>query len=143
MKGNDDGWFDVLFYLIFRHEKCTQSEISSYYSVINKKDLRISKQAAFKAIHKVNPAVFPLLIRKFAELFYQSLLVKTHKGYILLAEDGTTNELISTDDSLSRFGFASNQHIKTADDAHKAISKSASLYDVTNGPIVDSVLHIK
>ena len=82
-------WFDVLFYLIFRHEKCTQSEISSYYSVINKKDLRISKQAAFKAIHKVNPAVFPLLIRKFAVLFYQSLLVKTHKGYILLAEDGT------------------------------------------------------
>ena len=130
-------WFDVLFYLVFRHEKCTQSEISSYYSVINKKDLRISKQAAFKAIHKVNPAVFPLLIRKFAELFYQSLLVKTHKGYILLAEDGTTNELISTDDSLSRFGFASNQHIKTADDAHKATSKSASLYDVTNGLIVD------
>ena len=62
-------WFDILLYLIFRHEKCTQSEISSYYASINRKKLRISKQAAFKAIHKVNPGVFPLLIRKFAEMF--------------------------------------------------------------------------
>lgn len=130
-------WFDVLLYLIFRHEKCTQSEISSYYSMINKKALRISKQAAFKAANKVNPAVFPLLIRKFAEGFYQSPLVKTHKGYILLAEDGTTNELLATDESLSVFGFAENQHVRTANEAQKAISRSAALYDVTNGLIVD------
>ena len=89
-------WFDVLLYLIFRHEKCTQSEISSYYSAIGKENLRISKQATFKAIHKVHPRVFPLLIRKFAELFYQTDLVKTYKGYILLAEDGTTNAMLKS-----------------------------------------------
>ena len=130
-------WFDVLLYLIFRHEKCTQSEISSYYSVIGKESLRISKQAAFKAIHKVHPRVFPLLIRKFAELFYQTDLVKTYKGYILLAEDGTTNAMLPTEEALSQFGFVSNQHIKSSDEAQRATSKSGALYDVTNGLIVN------
>ena len=130
-------WFDVLLYLIFRHEKCTQSELSTYYATMGKRELRISKQAAFKAIKKVNPAVFPLLIRKFVELFYRSSLVKTYKGYILLAEDGTTNELTATEESLSKFGFSQNQHVKSSEDAHKATSRSSALYDVTNGIIVD------
>ena len=130
-------WFDILLYLIFRHEKCTQSEISSYYASNNRKKLRISKQAAFKAIHKVNPGVFPLLIRKFAEMFYNSSLVKTYKGYILLAEDGTTNALMATEESLLQFGFVANQHIKTPEDAQKSTSRSAALYDVTNGLIVN------
>lgn len=130
-------WFDILLYLIFRHEKCTQSEISSYYSAINKKNIRISRQAAFKAIHKVNPMVFPFLIRRFAELFYQTKIVKTYKGYILLAEDGTTNALTATEESLSQFGFVPNQHVRKQEDAQRATSKSAALYDVTNGLIVD------
>ena len=130
-------WYDVLLYLIFRDEKCTSSEISSYYSTIGKPDLRISKQAAFKAIKKVNPGVFPVLIRKFAELFYKTELVKKYKGYILLAEDGTTNSLMATEESLMQFGFVSNQHITSAEDANKATSKSAALYDVTNGLIVN------
>ncbi|MBO5553998.1 MAG: hypothetical protein J5941_00595, partial [Solobacterium sp.] len=130
-------WFDVLLYLIFRHEKCTQSEISSYYSAISNKYLRISKQAAFKAIHKVHPRVFPLLIRKFAELFYQTDLVKTYKGYILLAEDGTTNAMLPTEEALSQFGFVGNQHVRTSDEAQRATSKSGALYDATNGLIVN------
>ena len=130
-------WFDVLLYLIFRHEKCTQSELSSYYSAIDKKHLRISKQAAFKAIHKVKPGVFPVLIRKFAELFYRTPLVKTYKGYILLAEDGTTNAILPSEEALAQFGFVGNQHIKTSDEAQHATSKSSALYDVTNGLIVN------
>lgn len=130
-------WYDVLCYLIFRHEKCTQSEISSYYSSIGKPDLRISKQAAFKAVQKVRWEVFPLLIRKLAEKFYSSSLVKTHKGYILLAEDGTTNALLPTVEALNMFGFVTNPTVKKADDAKKATSRSASLYDVTNGLIVN------
>lgn len=130
-------WYDVLCYLIFRHEKCTQSEISSYYSSIGKPDLRISKQAAFKAVQKVRWEVFPILIRKLAEKFYSSSLVKTHKGYILLAEDGTTNALLPTAEALEMFGFVTNPTVKKADDAKKATSRSASLYDVTNGLIVN------
>lgn len=130
-------WYDVLFYLIFRCEKCTSSEISKYFSDIALPHLRISKQAAFKALKKVNPNVFLNLIHAFAVFFYDSALVKTYKGFILLAEDGTSHELRPTDESLDRFGFIVNQFIRCKDDALKATSRSAALYDVTNGLIVD------
>lgn len=58
-------WYDVLLYLIFRTEKCTQSELSKYYSSIGKSNLRISKQAAFKALKKVRPEVFKDLNHNF------------------------------------------------------------------------------
>lgn len=130
-------WFDVLYYFIFRHASCTQSEISAFYADIGKPKLRISKQAVFKAVNKVRPEVFCVLIRKFAELFYRSPLVKKYKGYVLLAADGTTNEFVASDDSLDLFGFSSNQYVKTAESALKATSKSEALYDVTNGLVVD------
>lgn len=130
-------WYDVLYFLIFRSEKCIPSEITKYYCDINKPELTVSKQAAFKALKKVNPAVFPALIHKFDELFYQSNLIKTYKGYLLLAEDGTCNELRPTEKSLDSFGCVLNQFITSADKVKKATSRSAALYDVTNGLIVD------
>lgn len=130
-------WYDVLLYLIFRSEKCTPSEITKYYSDIALSHLRISKQAAFKALKKVNPDVFLNLIHTFAEFFYESDLVKTYKGFILLAEDGTAHELSPTDEALDHFDFIVNKFIRCKDDAQKATSRSAALYDVTNGLIVD------
>ncbi len=134
-------WFDVLYYLIFRSENCTQAEITKYYSDIGQSDLRISKQAAFKAIRKVNPLVFPDLIHTFASYFYQSDLVKTYKGYILLAEDGTTHELLPSKKAFDRFGFVVNQFVHSEQDAQKATSRSAALYDLTNGLIVDFTMN--
>lgn len=134
-------WYDVLLYLIFRTEKCTQSELSKYYSDIGRSNLRISKQAAFKALKKVNPNVFLDLIHNFARFFYESDLVKTYKGYILLAEDGTANELQPSKKALDRFGFVINQFIRNDKDAQKATSRSAALYDITNGLIVDFTMN--
>lgn len=130
-------WYDALLYLIFRNEKCVQSELSDYYNAIGKPKLRISKQALFKAINKIDYKVFETLIYKFAQLFYSSDLVKTYKGYVLLAEDGTTLQINKTAESLKEFGYAKNVCVKTEEDATKAVSRSAALYDVTNGLIID------
>ena len=130
-------FYDVLLYLIFRSERCTSSEVSSYYGAIGKKELRVSKQAVFKAIGKVRWQVFPLLIRKLSELFYRSRCIKTFKGFILLAEDGTNNEICPTKEAVERFGYVANQSIHNVKDAKKATSRSSALYDVTNGLIVD------
>ena len=130
-------WYDVLLFLIFRNRDCIGSELSHYYSCIGLPARRISRQAAFKAIRKVDPSVFKLLIHKLAERFYQSKLVKTYKGYLLLAEDGTTLNLYKTDESLQRYGFVKNQNARNAFQAAKSTSRSAALYDVTNGLIVD------
>ena len=51
-------WYDVLLFLIFRCRKCIGSELSQYYSQLGLSQLRISRQAAFKAIKKVDPSVF-------------------------------------------------------------------------------------
>lgn len=63
--------------------------------------------------------------------------MKTYKGYILLAEDGTTLNLYKTDQSIHKFGFIKNQYIRNENHVMKAISQSAALYDITNGLIVD------
>lgn len=130
-------WYDVLYYLIFRTEKCAQAEITKYFCDIGKPDSRISKQAMFKAIKKVNPDVFLSLIHKFTELFYKTDLVKTYKDYVLLAEDGTCNELRPSKKSLDSFGYVLNQFISNKDNIRKATSRSAALYDITNGLIID------
>ena len=133
-------WFDILLFLIFRCKECITSELCNYYSSIGWSERRVSRQAAFKAVKKLNPKVFPALISKFAELFYRSPLVKTYKGYILLAEDGTTLNMPATDESLECFGYVFNQHIKSNKDIKKATSRSAALYDVTNGLIINFVM---
>lgn len=130
-------WYDVLYYLIFRNEKNTPSELTNYYSSIGKCEMRISRQAAFKALKKVNPDVFYCLIEQFSKMFYKTDLVKKYKGYILLAADGTTNNLIATKESLEQYGFIKNSHVHSEKDATKATSRSMALYDVTNGLIVD------
>lgn len=130
-------WYDVLYYLIFRNEKNTPAELTKYYSSIGKSDLRISRQAAFKAFKKVNPNVFYCLIEQFSKLFYKTDLVKKHKGYLLIAADGTTNNLVATEESLDQYGFIQNQYILSKEDAIKATCRSMALYDVTNGLIVD------
>lgn len=131
-------WFDVILYLIFRSEKTSQGELSKYFSDIGRTKYQVSKQAMFKATNKLNPGVFIDLIHHFAELFYQSNdLVKTYKGYILLAEDGTTLELRPTMQALMQYGFIINQNVRDLFSATNAASRSSALYDVTNGLIVD------
>lgn len=134
-------WYDLLFYLIFRSEKTINSELTRYFADMGRSSERISKQALFKAAKKLNPEVFSDLILKFSELFYRSPLVKKYRGYLLLAEDGTTLEIPKSRQSLSEFGYVENQSTRKSDRyIHKASSHSAILYDVTNGIAVDFLM---
>jgi len=95
-----------------------------------------------KAAKKLNPEVFSDLTLKFSELFYRSHLVKKYRGYLLLAEDGTTLEIPKSRQSLDEFGYVENQSTVKGDSyIHKANSShSAILYDVTNGIAVDFLM---
>lgn len=133
-------WFDVLLYIIFRCKECVTTELSNYYAGIGLSEKRVSRQAAFKALKKLNPQVFDPLIHKFVELFYKSPLVKTFRSYLLIAVDGTTLNFPAGRLSLQRFGYIKNVSIRTDADAKKATSRSSALYDVTNGIILDFVM---
>lgn len=133
-------WFDILLYIIFRCKVCVTTELSNYYAGIGWSEKRVSRQAAFKALKKLNPRVFDPLIHKFNELFYKSPLVKTFRNYLLITVDGTTLNFPAGRLSLQRFGYIKNGSIRTDADAKKATSRSSALYDVTNGIILDFVM---
>lgn len=133
-------WYDLILYLIFRHCSTTNQELTEYFTGKSDIDNRISKQALFKAVEKLNPNVFRHLFKCFALSFYQSQLVKYFKGYILLSEDGTTLETPRTDASVRENGYVINQYIRDEDDVHKVISASSGLYDVMNGFYLDFMI---
>lgn len=127
----------LIYYLIFRDNKNTNTELTSFYEKLGVPKNRISKQALHKAVKKLNPNVFSYLINRFAMLFYQSSLNKTFKGYNILAEDGTYVEIPYSTVNINTFQFASGRHVTSMFDVKKVQSKSAGLYDVMNGLFID------
>lgn len=128
---------NLLYYLIFRDNKNTNTELTSFFMKLGVPKNRISKQALHKAVKKLNSNVFMYLINRFAELFYQSSLNKTYKGYNILAEDGTYIDIPYNVVNLYNFQFMINQHVTSMFDIKKIQSKSAGLYDVLNGLFID------
>lgn len=127
----------ILYYFIFRNKLTTNSELSHFYASLDQFEKRISKQALNKAIKKVNPNVFVHLINQFASIFYSSGLSKTHKGYHVLAEDGTYIDIPYSIINLNQFQFSMGKHVHDMFDVLKVQSKAGGLYDVLNGLFVD------
>lgn len=127
----------LIYYLVFRDNKNTNTELTSFFKKLGVPKNRISKQALHKAVKKLNPNVFSYLINRFATLFYQTSLNKTFKGYNILAEDGTYLEIPYNVMNLNAFQFVANQHVASMFDVRKIQSKSAGLYDVMNGLFID------
>ena len=123
----------LIAFLIFRNGKHSNQDLTHFYSSLNQLHRRISKQALFKALRKVNPRVFRYLIQKFTQLFYQSDLVKTYRSYLLLAEDGSCMDAPLSNESMDRFGFQVNQVIKEKKDVKTVVAKMGGLFDITNG----------
>lgn len=133
-------FFNILYFLIFRSCSNLNSELSSFYSSLGCLKKRISKQAMHKAVKKVNPNVFTLLIHKFSSLFYKSNLPKTYKGYIILSEDGTSNQIPYSTANLNDFQYITSCYVKDMFDVRIITAKAAGLYDVTNGLFLDYTL---
>lgn len=93
---------DVLLFYTFRSAETTNKDIVSYFSKIEKP--RVTKQAMFKALDKTNPDVFPIIIRRMAERFYERGDYNTLYGYIVLACDGSMMDLPPSDIIKEKFG---------------------------------------
>lgn len=133
---------DIIYYFISRCMNNSNSELTRYYSSMHKFSKRISRQGLNKAVKKLNPNVFNYIIKEFAKEFYQTDLVKKHKGYVLLAEDGTSLEIPYSLRNIYEFGFSKGRTVKEIDDVKTVVSKSGGLYDVTNGLFIDFSMHM-
>lgn len=126
-------FYKLLCFLIFRDGKYSNQDLTQFYTSIHQMNHRISKQALFKAMRKMNPEVFSYLISQFSKLFYQSNCVKTYRGYFLLAEDGSSIDAPLSSESIDRFNFIINQTVKCKDDVKTVVARMGGLFDITNG----------
>lgn len=127
---------DVLLFYTFRFAETTNKDISAFFSKLEKP--KVSKQAMFKALNKTNPAVFPLIIRKFAELFYSYNSHDTWNGYLVLACDGTKMDLPPTEELKEKFGGYLNQQVKEYSQVKKPQANCSVLIDVLNHVVLDA-----
>ena len=79
-------------------------------------------------------------MKEFTRFFYDSSSVKMYRGYLLLAEDGSTVDAPLSDASLDIFGFQVNQYVREKIDVKKTASKMGELFDITNGFFLNATM---
>lgn len=129
---------DVLMFYTFRFAETTNKDISSLFSKLEKP--KVSKQGMFKALNKLNPDVFPIIINHLAEKFYSHGDYKTLDGYIVLACDGTKMDLPPSDEMKEAFGGYLNQNITEYSRIRKPQANCSILIDVVNHVILDAMV---
>ena len=130
--------YRLLVYVIFRNCKDTTSELSKFFSSINENSQRPSRQAANKRLRCLNYNVWPYLSKEFSKLFYASkTIVRTVKGFVVLAADSSSLEMPYSQAAADQFGFRRSNHVKAASDSGKILVRCGGLYDVVNHLYVD------
>ena len=129
---------DVLLFYTFRHGETTNKDIISYFSKVDKP--KVSKQAMFKALNKTNPDVFPLIIRQFAENFYEHQDYETLDGWIVLACDGTKMDLPPSEEMKETFGGYLNKTVTDESKVRKPQANCSVLVDVVNHVVLDALV---
>lgn len=126
----------LINYILNKRGLCTNMEINNFFNKL-KEDTDMSAQSLLDQRLKLNPDVFVDLNIDYLQGFYEEYKetdVKTYKGYILKAIDGSDFELPNTQTSRDIFGRVQG---KTGESIPRA---SVSMcYDILNEYIVDVI----
>lgn len=103
---------DLILYELNKKGLSTKMEILNFNDINNVKD--ISSVGLFKQREKLNPEAFTYLIQLLLKEFYKNYKkeVKTYKGYVLTAIDGSDFEIPNT--KLNRIKYNGNQQQQCA-----------------------------
>lgn len=125
--------FDLIFFLIFRHGKTVNEDISFFFQ----DHTSPSKQALLKREALLNYDIWFLLIQFFyLQLEKYNLLRRTHKGSLLIAIDGSTATLPSHPALNQIFGGDINQFTPNKEDIITPKAKLSAIYDPLNKVIL-------
>ncbi len=133
----------LLTYLIFRQGKTLSEDICRFYPDLNCLHPP-SKQAVLKRMSILNYAVWHTIQELFLERIYRPMKKKTHKGYLLIAVDGSFVTLPDHPVLGMIFGRRSgNINKRTGEISYGSPQAKISLaYDVLNKVILDfQVVH--
>jgi hypothetical protein len=127
---------ELLLFMINRVSKTTSIELFNFFSHRNPEKL-ITKQAFSKAREHLSPDVFIKLNEIYVNTFYEyEDECEVHKGYIVLAMDGTGLNIPNTKEIQEYFGFSTNQ----MGNSRIPVANCSILYDILNGIIVNGVI---
>lgn len=126
----------LIHYILNKKGLCTNMEINNFFNKINE-DTNMSAQALLDQRLKLNPEVFIDLNNDYLQGFYEEYKdtdVKTYKGYILKAIDGSDFEIPNTQKSRDAFGRV---QCKTGESIPR--TSVSMCYDVLNEYIIDVI----
>ena len=130
------GFIELIYYNLNRKGLCTNMEINNFFDKINK-DITLSGQSLLDQRLKLNPEVFIELNKTYLEEFYTNFKsdVKTYKGYILKAIDGSDFEIPNTIKSRNTYGRIQG---KIGESVPRATV--STVYDLLNNYIIDGAI---
>lgn len=126
----------LINYILNKRGLCTNMEINNFFNKINE-DINMSAQSLLDQRLKLSPDVFLDLNIDYLQGFYEEYKetdVKTYKGYILKAIDGSDIELPNTQTSRDIFGRV---QAKTGESIPR--TSVSMCYDVLNEYIIDVI----
>lgn len=126
----------LIHYILNKKGLCTNMEINNFFNKIDE-DTDMSAQALLDQRLKLNPEVFVDLNNEYLQGFYEEYKdtdVKTYKGYILKAIDGSDFELPNTNKVREKYGQVSSKSGETI-----PRSSVSMCYDLLNEYILDVV----
>ncbi len=127
---------ELLLFMINRVSKTTSIELFNFFSHRNP-EKQITKQALSKAREHLSPDVFIKLNEIYVNTFYEyEDECEVHKGYIVLAMDGTGLNIPNTKEIQEYFGFSTNQ----MGSSRNPVASCSILYDILNGIIVNGII---
>ncbi len=94
-----------------------------------------TKQAYSKARQNIKPSAYIEINNAIINRYYADDLLKKHKGYLLLASDGTKLQLPNEEKIIKKYGVQIDGTEKPM-----AMALSSVLYDVLNGMVIHSII---
>ena len=123
---------DIIISIMTSKKQTCAMELRNFFKLKDREE--ISKQAYFKARQNLDPEVFTYLNDNYLNNFYKHPdEVKTWKGYIVLAIDGSKVEIPNSRENREKYGVLRNQN-ETESPARAMIS---GMFDVFNKFFLD------
>jgi len=129
------GFVNLMHYILNKKGLSTNMEINNFFNKTNQ-DITMSAQSLLDQRLKLNPEVFIDLNQEYLKTFYdeyEETDVKTYKGYLLKAIDGSDFEIPNTKKSKETYGV-----VKTKIESIPRATVS-TCYDLLNQYILDVI----
>lgn len=123
-------FFDLIICILDKKGKTLSLELKDYMKKIKKEE--ITKQAFSKQRQNLNPEIFRVLDEEYIKLMYKQREIKTYKGYVVLAVDGSMIELPNSKELKEYYGIQLGQPGSVG----RVRARGMGIYDCLNNIMV-------